>query len=279
MGLWKRASICCALVFWIALDAGPLAAQASKRGKTASQATNAGEDNPPGYDQAIENALHEFELENYAEARSGFREAHRLFPNARTFRALGMAEFELKNYPAALEYLEQALASAERPLSASQRADTEQLLTRARGYVGRYQLSLRPPSATLLVDGNAPTLRAGNLLVLPVGEHSLEADADGHRPLRRSLQVVGGEQESLDLVLLPTPVAAAPVEHRPDTPAPAATPVYKKWWLWTTIGVVVAAGVATGLVLGMRKSDDAEVTGGNTGTVLTLPPAMSSARW
>jgi hypothetical protein len=262
----------------MALDAGPLAAQPRKRGDSTSQATNATESNPPGYDKAIENALREFDLENYAEARSGFREAHRLFPNARTFRALGMAEFELKNYPAALEYLEQALTCAERPLNASQRADTEQLLTRARGYVGRYQLSLRPPSATLLVDGNAPTLRAGNLLVLPVGEHSLEADADGHRPLRRSLQVVGGEEESLDLVLLPTPVAAAPEEHRSDTPAPA-TPVYKKWWLWTTIGVVVAAGVATGVVLGMRKSDDGEVSGGNTGTVLTLPPAMSSARW
>jgi hypothetical protein len=263
----------------VRFDASPIAAQGRKRAAAASQSTNAAEDDAPaGYDQAIESALREFELENYAEARSGFREAHRLFPNARTFRALGMAEFELKNYPAALEYLAHALTAPDRPLSPPQRADTEELLARTRRYVGRYTLSLRPANARLLVGGNTPTLAGDGRLVLPVGAHALDAEADGHRPLRRSLQVVGGEEENLDILLHPLPVADASQERRPDAPAPLRTPVYKKWWLWTTIGIVVAAGVATGLVLGLRGADDAAPGGGNTGTVLTLPPEMSRAR-
>jgi hypothetical protein len=38
------------------------------------------------------------------------------------------------------------------------------------------------------------------------------------------------------------------------------TPAYKKWWVWTIAAgaaVVVAAGVATGVVLGTRAKEDA----------------------
>ena len=33
------------------------------------------------------------------------------------------------------------------------------------------------------------------------------------------------------------------------------TPVYKKWWLWTSIGVVVVAGVTVGIVAAAQKGD------------------------
>ena len=41
----------------------------------------------------------------------------------------------------------------------------------------------------------------------------------------------------------PTPTPTPP-------PAPPKTPVYKKWWFWTLIGVGVAGGVAAGVVVG-----------------------------
>jgi iron complex outermembrane receptor protein len=51
-------------------------------------------------------------------------------------------------------------------------------------------------------------------------------------------------------VVTPTPapvlVASAP---------PPRTPVYKKWWLWTTVGVVAAGvGLGVGLGLGLNQS-------------------------
>jgi hypothetical protein len=40
------------------------------------------------------------------------------------------------------------------------------------------------------------------------------------------------------------------------TPAEQATPVYKKWWLWTIVGgvVVVGVGLGVGLSLGLKDS-------------------------
>ena len=38
--------------------------------------------------------------------------------------------------------------------------------------------------------------------------------------------------------------------------APAKTPAYKKWWVWTVVGVVVAGGVATGLGVGLTQHHD-----------------------
>jgi tetratricopeptide (TPR) repeat protein len=39
-----------------------------------------------------------------------------------------------------------------------------------------------------------------------------------------------------------------------STPTPAKTPVYKKWWLWTIVGVVVVGGAVTAGVLATRSS-------------------------
>jgi tetratricopeptide (TPR) repeat protein len=48
-----------------------------------------------------------------------------------------------------------------------------------------------------------------------------------------------------------TPAAATTVA----TEAPRKTPVYKKWWLWTTVGVVVVGvGLGVGLGLGLRST-------------------------
>jgi tetratricopeptide (TPR) repeat protein len=53
------------------------------------------------------------------------------------------------------------------------------------------------------------------------------------------------------------PREAKPSELAPSEPAlsrpaqPGRTPVYKKWWLWTTVALVVAAGVGVGLGVGL----------------------------
>jgi tetratricopeptide (TPR) repeat protein len=50
---------------------------------------------------------------------------------------------------------------------------------------------------------------------------------------------------------------SAAVEKAPAAvaPAPKPTPVYKKWWLWTIVGLVVVGGaVGAGVALGTRSS-------------------------
>jgi hypothetical protein len=242
-----------------------------------SAEASAGAQAPPGYDETVRLALREFELENYAEARTGFLKAHRLYPNARTLRALGLVAYEMKNYVTSAEYLSAALSSSERPLTVAQRDEAESVLSRARGYVGSYQISLRPEHARLLVDGQLVDLAPGKLLALSVGDHAIEAQAEGYRPLRRNLEVTGGAEQRLDLVLLALEVKSlASRDGQQNSEAGYATrseaqPVRKKWWLWATIGAVVLAGAATGLALGTRKTEPSEPTGGTTDAVLRLP--------
>jgi tetratricopeptide (TPR) repeat protein len=57
--------------------------------------------------------------------------------------------------------------------------------------------------------------------------------------------------------LTPPPPAAS--DNAVTATAPARTPTYKKWWVWTIVGVVVAgaaAGTAAGLVLSKPSAPD-----------------------
>ena len=60
-------------------------------------------------------------------------------------------------------------------------------------------------------------------------------------------------------VVTPPPVIAAPVvaDAALQTHHEGRTPVYKKWWLWTIVGVVVA-GAAVGVGVGLAESSPAK---------------------
>jgi tetratricopeptide (TPR) repeat protein len=61
------------------------------------------------------------------------------------------------------------------------------------------------------------------------------------------------------------PVAApAPVVVVEPPPPPRPLPVYKRWYVWTSVGVVVAAGAAVGLSLGLTRT---ALPSGQLGTI------------
>lgn len=230
----------------------------------AATATPAAEALPPGYRDATARAIREFDLGNYAEARAAFRQAHALYPNARTLRGLGKAEFELKNYRACIEYLEQALASDERRLDGALRTDAMQLLQQAQTYVARYAIETNPGQAHVMLDGQTIELGEGNTLVVEVGDHVLEVQAAGYQRERMELRVSGGKQEVLRVRLRKLPKAGS------DS-------IWGKWWVWTAIGVGIA-GAATGVALAMggeEKVDSPEE--GNVGSWGTVTAVRGPA--
>lgn len=201
------------------------------------------------YRQAVESALAEFELGNYAEAREHFRVAHAHAPSARTFRGLGIAEFELRNYPESVQYLEKALASTMKPLTPEMRRQVEEVLHRARGYVGEVSVSVSPTTADVTVNGQPAEIAAAPLL-LPVGDHVIELSATGFATQRRSISIKGREQRTVRVELVPLSTAepGGGASARDDRSA-EQSPVYTRWWLWTAIGVVAAAGVTAGILI------------------------------
>lgn len=240
---------------------------------------------PPGYREAIDEAVAEYGAGRYPEARALFTRAHALQPSARTLRGLGMAEFELRGYVEAARLLQEALSSTVRPLDGELRTATEALLARARAFIGRFALSLTPPDLQLSVNGAPARVESDNTLALPVGDHALYAQAQGYLPISHTLRVNGGESLSLNITLQQeqaAPVAAAPPAQPPPqtvTPTSSTPPrddggdsVLSSPWFWTAAAViVVGAGVGVGFVL---LSEDAETEaphGGSTGIVLGGP--------
>jgi len=146
-------------------------------GQSGPAKTAPGHREPPGYKEAVGNALGEFEQANFVEAREHFLRAHRLFPNARTLRGLGMSEFELRNYIDAASYLREALTSEEKRLDGRLRDKAIALVARASAYLGTVRLRLRPATATVRVDGFATELPASGELTLQIGDHVLQVQA------------------------------------------------------------------------------------------------------
>lgn len=218
---------------------------------------------PAGYREVVTEALQEFEAQNFEESRSLFHRAHTLFPNARTYRGLGFTEFELRHYPAAIGYLEAALSSRVRPLNAGLRADTERMLERAKAFVGRLRLEVKPSGASVSVDSQPVTLTAGTPLLLQVGDHTLEVHAPGFVASKRELSVQGGEDTNLTILLTPAHEDVAVASSEPRR-------WYKSPWLWASVGVVVA-GAAAGAGYALTRDEPSPRYGGTANTRLTGP--------
>ena len=109
--------------------------------------------------------------------------------------------------------------------------------------------------------------------MLQVGDYVLEAEATGFVSERRELHVVGNVDRTLELRLVPRaelgraePASTAPTRELHER----TEPLRKKWWLWTSVGLVVVAAVTTGLVVGMRQEPE-EPTSGTTGILFNVP--------
>jgi hypothetical protein len=163
---------------------------------------------------------------------------------------------------------------------ASLKAECETMLSTLRPRLPRLVVHVRghggapvEPDVQVEVDGQTWP-RAAWDVASPVdpGSHTLRLKR-GNEELQHSEATLseGSAQEivlevpSESAKLVSTPRDAAPI----DEPA-ARTPLYKNWKLWTAVGVVVAAGVITGVVLATKQDpkDEQPVLGNTTPGVL-----------
>lgn len=227
---------------------------------------------PPGYTAIVDAAIHEHELSHYQEARELLLKAHALFPNARTLRGLGKVEYELRNYGQAVNYLEGALASAVRPLDPRLRMEVEELLGRARAYVGEVHVAVEPSSASVIVDGVTVASGPQASFSLVVGDHLIEFHAAGHFPERRAVHIKGGEETNIQVVLnapyAVTPGAAPQGGHDDKS---AGDQIKRKRWLVWTLSVAAVAGTAIALGFAFRDHQIEHADGGTSGVVLRNP--------
>ncbi|MEY4515083.1 MAG: hypothetical protein RLZZ450_7205 [Pseudomonadota bacterium] len=198
---------------------------------------------PPGYREAILEAVAEYEAQNYLEARSLFLKAHAILPNARTYRGLGVVSFELRRYSETIAFLESALASDQKRLDDTMRSEAERLLARAWTFVAQLEITLDLGDARVAIDGAEATPLPERLL-LDVGTHQLEFQAPGYRSVHRSLAVVGGERRAWNISL------SKVAWESPDTSSGRNSS--SRTHLGTTVGATpIGLGVASLVVAGV----------------------------
>lgn len=237
------------------------------------------------YDELIQEAVREFDAANYVEARVLFERAAQIKPNARTSRALGYCDYELKHYVDAVRELTAALEDTRNPLTPKQRADVQITLEKAKRFIGQLVLETQPPDATILLDGRPAT---GRKWTLDAGDHVLAASAPGYRSSDLRVSVAAGKETQTRLQLSPVEVspeqvargaepAGGPFGLQPVAASPADAPrdsdsgsVLTKWWFWTAVGVVVVAGATVGTVLLLDQPD--KPNAGSSGVILHPPP-------
>lgn len=230
------------------------------------------------YRELIDQALSEFRHRNWPEARVLFRRAHDLHPNARTLRGMGIVSYEMRDYVAAVVALSGALSDSRQPLTDAQRKECETLLGRARTFVGSYALSVEPPGAELRLDGAQLVRDADGRALVPFGEHTLDARADGYTASTSRLSVQGGEQGELRIVLYPPQASPTPVRssiekrteeepqrvlaaHDEGAEEPASARGFRGHGLrytWVALGASAAFGAVAAVAwpLGQREVDD-----------------------
>lgn len=212
------------------------------------------------YDELTKKGIREYDLGHWAEAKAYFARAHKLFPNARTQRALGLIAYETRSYVESLDLFEAALASQHKPLTDALRKEVTGLASDARTFVARITVTLDPETATATLDGKPVVLREGRVLLIDPGEYRLRVEAEGFVPEVRPLRANAGEVSELKIQL-----------SRPGTEAVAASAqgadaaeVSSEFWstqrvVGVSLGgggvVALGVGVVSGLLALAAKQD------------------------
>jgi tetratricopeptide (TPR) repeat protein len=188
-----------------------------------------------------------YERASYADAAKEFEEAYRLSGRAEMLYNMGKSYDGSGDMRGALaayrRFLSAVTTSPDRPFVEKRAAELDVL-------VARLTITCPVPGATVTLDGQ----KIGVVplppppLELNPGDHALEVAAEGYGTFRRKIHLEQRQTETVDAPLVSL-VKVIRVEEK-------KVPVYKRWYLWTAVGVVVAAGVVTGAVLGARKANE-----------------------
>lgn len=210
------------------------------------------------YQKLLEDGASDLQYGSFKDARTNYARAHDLQPGSQTERGLGRVAMELKDYVTAVGHFEAVLAATWDGLPEAEKTEVQGWLEECRGHTGSFVLTTDPVDARVAVDGTYTTLEGGGL-ILSIGSHVLRGSAPGRDSAEIKVEVAGGERGAPLLLALPVtsdviPLASEPTARREVFEADAGGQtggggMLSKWWFWTAVGVAVAGGVTTAVLL------------------------------
>jgi hypothetical protein len=219
-----------------------------------------------------------YEDRNYEAALVEFEAARAQSNEPVILYNVGLCQRSLFRYTDAIatfsRYLEETAADSR--VTPAQRKEVTAAIAEMTALLADVTITVQPESAAtsaslaISIDGR-PGAGRDRPNKLAAGRHVIEISAGGFTPARREIIVVAGVAQSVALSLDPVPpptAFTAPPSRTPAvtegavadltaTPTPTrSTPLYGRWWFWTGVGVVLAGGVTTVLLLTRSRGPD-----------------------
>jgi hypothetical protein len=158
----------------------------------------------------------------------------------------GMKHFDLEEYRAALDDFRAGYRAKEDPVFLYNIAQCHRVLKEHREALRYYRLYLnRLPNA----ENRAEVEQKIAGLQAAIAAQNLAAKTSPARVLPSEHRA--GAAEAPPVAVTPTDASVNPIGVA--SPATRAKPAYKKWWVWTIVGVV-AAGAAVGVGVGVSRA-------------------------
>jgi hypothetical protein len=143
------------------------------------------------------------------------------------------------------------------------------LLDRLAESTGRVRVVVVGPAedVEVLLDGQeVDRVLWGSDIVVDVGHHRVRVERGEEEILSRDLDLEAGAEVEIIVeipqppeTVLPPPVRPAPPfvdgEDPPEGPRGWSW-LSRQWWFWTVVGVVVAGGITTGVLVGRTDGPD-----------------------
>jgi tetratricopeptide (TPR) repeat protein len=202
-----------------------------------------------------------YRRKNFEGAHQAFEKAWAIFPYATVAASLADVEMKLGRYMEAAEHWEYYLANIP-PDPDEARAQLEE----CRKHGARIQITVNPPDAEVLLDGNPIKISGGaRTLWLEPGQHALVARAGARTSLTRTLTLTPGHDEDVQLdVPLPEVVPATAAQPAtvtakvavPMNAPPPRTDNTARTTVLITGSVLAVGGVVVGVLSTLRHSSE-----------------------
>ena len=146
--------------------------------------------------------------QNFDAALAEFQGAYAISGEAVVLYDLGLTQKSLFRYGEAIETLERYLsetAARGQPVAKARRAEVEKIVAEMKSLLADVTLIVKPPEATVLVDGRAVTLGIEGIVKLAAGSHAVEVSAPDFVGQKRALTVVAGTPQTVAFTLVAVP--------------------------------------------------------------------------
>jgi hypothetical protein len=152
------------------------------------------------YKRHMDNGVKLYTDKNYAAAIAEFQAAYEAKPNANPLVDIALCDKEMFRYPQAIAALVKALGRHGDTMDATDKKAAEDAIKEMRALLGKVTVSVTPPGATLVVDGeDAP---ATEPVMLGPGKHTIVARAEGYASAQQNITVVSGGEQKITFALV-----------------------------------------------------------------------------